>query len=156
MLNSIPDSALVGAGYAQIFAVLGYCAAGYVDALSLEHTGNQIIGQGLARIFFIDQLLDLAFEQHERGAASLRAMDAFREKEAQLKDALRSVHIFAGDGAADGGRMDANLFRNILDHHRFERVHATLEEFALAAHDRFAGSEDGVLALLYVAHQLQR
>jgi hypothetical protein len=39
MLNSIPDPALVGAGYAQIFAVFGYRAAGYVDALSLQHTG---------------------------------------------------------------------------------------------------------------------
>src|ERR1700733_8297870 len=155
MLNLIANSALVGAGYAQIFAVLGHRAAGDVNALSLQHTGNQIIGEGLARIFFINQFLDLAFKQHQRSAASLRPMNAFGEKETQLKNALRSVHILARNRAADSRRMDADFFRHFLDHHRFQGVHAALQELALAAHDGFAGSQDSVLALLDVAHQLQ-
>ena len=146
----------MGAGNAQIFAVFGHCAAGYVNALCLEHAGDQIIGQRLARIFFIDQFLDLALEQHQGRAAPLRPMDAFGEKETKLKDSLRGVYILAGDSAADGRRMHPDLFRNVLDHHRLESVDATLEKLALAADNRLAGSEDRVLALLDVAHQLQR
>src|SRR5260221_52197 len=41
-----------------------------------------------------------------------------------------------------------------LDHHGLQRVLAVIEEFALARDDRLADTQDGVLALLDVLHQL--
>jgi hypothetical protein len=52
--------------------------------------------------------------------------------------------------------MHADLFGDLLDHHRLQVLDAALEKFALAAHDRLAGAQDGVLALLDVADQLER
>src|ERR1700753_210758 len=77
MLDSIAHPALMGTGNAKIFAVLCHCPAGHVNALGFEHAGNEIVGQRLARIFFVYQLFNFAFQQHQGSAASLRPMHAF-------------------------------------------------------------------------------
>ena len=64
------------------------------------------------------------------------------------------MYVLAGDGAADGGGVDADFFGHVLDHHRLERIEAVGEKFGLAAHDGLADLEDGLFALLDVLHQL--
>src|ERR1700760_742257 len=77
MTDLIAHPALVSAGNAQIFTVFGNRAASYINALSLQHAGNQIIGQRFTRIFFVDQLFHLALEQHQWSTAALRPVNAF-------------------------------------------------------------------------------
>ena len=66
------------------------------------------------------------------------------------------MRVLAGYGAADSGRMHANIFGDFLDHHRLQLVNAALQEIELAPHDRLADFEDGLLALLDVLHELDR
>jgi len=64
------------------------------------------------------------------------------------------VRVLAGNSAANCGGMDADFFRDFLDHHGLERVGAEIEIFALTRDDGLANAKNGVLALLDVLHQL--
>ena len=109
---------------------------------------------GCFGIFIFDQLFYLALEDQQRSVCAFGAVGALGEEEAELDDALRGVGVFVGDGAADGGGVDADLFRHFLDHHGAEGFDALVEEVLLAADNHFTGPEDGAFALGDVAHEL--
>ena len=81
-------------------------------------------------------------------------LHALAEEVAQLEDALRSVGVFVGHRTAHGGRMHADFFGHLLDHHGLQLVDAAFEEILLAGHDGIADLYDGLLALLDVLDQL--
>ena len=62
--------------------------------------------------------------------------------------------VFARDGAAHGGGVDADFLGHILDHHGAQTVQSQVQELVLAALDDLANAQDGLLALLDVLHQL--
>ena len=110
---------------------------------------------GRAGIFFLDELLDPALEDQQRSVAALQGRCTLSLEEiAQLEHALRSVRIFTGNRAADGGRMHADFFGDLLDHHRLQLVDALFEEILLPGDDGVADLGDGLLALLDVLDQL--
>src|SRR5215471_11089355 len=55
-------SSLVSARNAHVFAVLGYRAAGHLNALRLQDAGDLLVGQRTSWIFFFDELFDTALE----------------------------------------------------------------------------------------------
>src|SRR5258708_18999867 len=93
-------SALMGAGNAHVFPVLGYGAASDLNSLRLQDAGELLVGKRTARIFFIDQLLDAALQNQQRRIAALRPLHALAEEITQFEYALRLVGIFSGQGAA--------------------------------------------------------
>src|ERR1700679_339595 len=50
--------------------------------------------------------------------------------------------------------MDANLLGDLLDNHGMQAFDSSFEEFALASNDNFAGANNRILALLYIAEEL--
>jgi hypothetical protein len=57
--------ALMSAGDAHVLAVLRYGAASDLNALRLQDAGELLVGQRTAGIFFVDELLDPAFEDEQ-------------------------------------------------------------------------------------------
>src|SRR6266446_10376575 len=152
--GSILFPALVSAGDTHVLAVLRYGAAGDVNARIIEFLGDLFVGQWLRRIFFFNHLLDEPLESEQRHAAALGPVDRFTEEGTQLQHALRRMRVLAGHGAAYGRGVHADLFGHFLDHHGLEGILAVIEEFALARDDGLADTQNGVLALLDVFHQL--
>ena len=68
---SITLAALVGAGDAEVLAVLGYGAPCDVDSLGLEDVGELIVSERFAGIFFFDQLLDAPHLEADDPAVAL-------------------------------------------------------------------------------------
>src|SRR6185369_11794257 len=69
-------SALVGARDAHIFPVLRDRAASNLDALRLKDAGDLLVGQRSGGVFFLNELLDPALQDEQRGAAAFRAIYA--------------------------------------------------------------------------------
>src|SRR5438309_9207893 len=65
------------------------------------------------------------------------------------------MRVFARNGAADGGGMDAHFLGHFLDHHRLEVVRSMLQELLLVLDNRLADPQNRVLSLLYALHKLQ-
>src|SRR3984957_11899573 len=129
------DSSLVRARNAHVFAVFGYGAAGHLDALRLQDAGDLLVGQRSAGILFFDELFDAALEDEQRSAAALRALHALAEEVSQLEYALWRMSVFVGHGTAYRGRMHADFFGHLLDHHGFQLIDASFEEVLLAGDD---------------------
>src|ERR1700686_2612630 len=146
--------ALVRAGDAHVFAVFGYGAAGHLNALRLQDAGDLLVGQRAAGIFFFDEFLDAAFEDEQRCAAALGPLDALAEEVSQLEYALRCMRVFVGHSTAYRGRMHADFFGHLLDHHGFQLIDASFEEILLAGNDAITNFGDGLLALLDVLDEL--
>src|SRR3974390_1125204 len=146
--------ALVGAGNAHVFPVLRNRAASDLNALRLKNVGDLLVGQRVGGVLLFDELLDAALEDEQRGAAAFGAVDALGEEVTQFENALRGVSVLVGYGAADGGRVHADLFRHFLDHHGLEVVDALVEEFTPASADGGAHAQNGLLALLDVLDEL--
>src|SRR5712672_617016 len=115
--RSVFHPALVSAGDAHILAILRHRAASDVNASVVEFLGYLVVGERLGAVFFFDHFLDQALEREQRHAAAFRTVYGFTEERAQFQHALRSVRILAGHGAADRGRMHADFFGDLLDHH---------------------------------------
>src|SRR5439155_15886644 len=107
---SLFHSSLVGAGDAHVFPIFCDGAAGNLNALRLQDACNLLVGQRAVWIFFLNKLFYPAFEDQQRGVATLRTIHALAEEVAQLENALRSVGGFVGDGTAHSGRMNADFF----------------------------------------------
>src|SRR5215469_10942625 len=148
------DSALVRAWDAHVFAVFGYRAAGHLDALRLQDAGDLLVGQRTGGIFFLDEFLDPAFQDQKRRAAALRSLHALAEEVSQLEYALWCVGIFVGHSTAYRGRMHADFFGHLLDHHGFELIDTSFEEILLAGDDGVADVGAGLLALLDILDEL--
>src|SRR6266853_2258844 len=152
--RSVFHPALVSAGYAHVFAIFCYGAASDVNAGVVEFLGYLVVGERLGAVFFFDHFLDQALEREQRHAAAFRTVHGFTEEGAQFQDALRGVCVLAGHGATDRGRMHADFFGDLLDHHRLQSVGAVVEKFTLARDYGLADPQNGVFALLDVFHQL--
>src|SRR6266404_9913755 len=146
--RSVFHPALVSAGYAHVFAIFRDGAASDVNAGVVEFLGDLVVGERLGAVFFFDHFLDQALEREQRHAAAFRTVYGFTEEGAQFQDALRGVCVLAGHGAADRGRMHADFFGDLLDHHGLQSVVTVVEKFALPRDDGLADAQDGVLALL--------
>src|SRR5579862_9282961 len=88
--------ALVRAGDAHIFTVLGDGAARDLNALRLQNARELLVGERPRWIFFLNQFFDAALQNEQAGVAALGTLHTFAEKIAQLKNALRRVRVFAG------------------------------------------------------------
>src|SRR6266850_5578325 len=152
--RSVLHPPLVSAGYAHILAIFRHRAASDVNAGVVEFLGYLVVGERLGAVFFFDHFLDQALEREQRHAAAFRTVHGFTEEGAQFQDALRGVRVLAGHGATDRGRMHADFFGDLLDHHRLQSVGAVVEKFTLARDYGLADAQDGVFALLDVFHQL--
>jgi len=65
------DPALVGAGDAQIFAILGDGAARDADAAVGQHLGDVIVGERVRAVFLIDHFLDQPLERRQGHSRAL-------------------------------------------------------------------------------------
>jgi len=77
----------------------------------------------------------MRFDDQQRRRGAHRPLHRLREEVAQLENPLWGVGVLVGHRAADGGWMNADLFGDLLDHHRFELVDAAVEKVRLAPHD---------------------
>ena len=152
--SGFASTALVGRGDVQIFAVLGDGATGDLNSLPLEQGSELVVGEGVARVFFFNQLADFALENYERGVGSFGSIGSLGEEESQFDYALRGVGIFVGDGAADRRWMNADLFRDLFNHHWAKCLDTDVEELLLSANDHFACAENRAFALCDITHEL--
>src|SRR5436305_6417638 len=152
--NLFFDPALVRAGDAHVFAVFGNCPPGHLDALRLQDPCDLLVGQGAAGIFFLDELFDAALQDQQRRSAAFRSLHALAEEVAQLENALRRVSILAGHRPAYRGRMHADFFGHLLDHHRLQVIDTSFQKILLAGNYRVAVLGDGPLPLLNILDEL--
>src|SRR5215472_2104666 len=98
----VPDTALMRAGDAHVFAILGDGASSNVDSVVVELLGDLLVGQRFGGVFLFNHLLNEALEGQQGHSATLGTIHGFAEEGAQLEDSLRRVRVFAGNGSADG------------------------------------------------------
>src|SRR5579885_322886 len=153
--DSVANTSLMRGRYLHVLAILRYRAPGYLDALRLKPLRDLLVGKRMAGIFFLDHFFHPSLEDQQRSSAAGGSLHGFREEIAQLEDALRSMRVFAGDSAAHGGWMNADLLGDLLDHHRLEPVDAVLQKLRLTAHNRMAHLQNGLLPLLDILHELE-
>ena len=110
--------------------------------------------KGRAGIFFLDEFFDAAFQDQQRRSAAFRSLHALAEEISQLEYALWCVGILIGHCPAYRGRMHADLFGHLLDHHRFQLIDTSFEKILLARHDRVANLGDRLLPLLDILDEL--
>src|SRR5580704_4768100 len=108
----------------------------------------------MGRILLFYHLLHPTLQDKQRSGRSARTLYGFREEIAQFEDALGSMSVLAGHGAADRGGMNADLLGYLLDHHWSEAVDAQFQKLSLAADDGLADLEDGVFPLFDVLDEL--
>ena len=60
------------------------------------------------------------------------------------------MNILAGDGAADRGRMNTNLFSNLFDHHGLELINSLVQKLPLTTDGGLTNFQDRLPALLDV------
>src|SRR5579864_1168190 len=147
-------SALVGTRDAHVLPVFRNRAASDLDTLRLKDAGDLLVGQRSGWIFFFDELLDAALQDQQRRVAAFGALHAFGEEVPQFEYALRSVGIFIRHRAADGGRMHADFFSHLLDHHGLQLIDALFQKILLARNDGITDLHDGLLALLDILDEL--
>src|SRR6266403_4750266 len=145
--RSVLHPSLMSAGDAHVFAIFRHRAASDVNASVVEFLGYLVVGERLGAVFFFDHFLDQALEGEQRHAAAFRTVHGFAEERAQFQDALRGVCVLAGNSAADRGRMYADFFGDLLDHHRLQSVRAVVEKFTLPRNYGLADAQDSVFAL---------
>src|SRR5579884_3661705 len=150
------ETTLVSTRNLQILPVLCDTAARHGDPFLFEHVRDLFIRQRISGVFHFDEFLDFAFDDQKRSSITHRTVHRFREEKSQFKYALRSMGKLVCNGTADGRRVDADFFRNVLDHHRLEIVDSLIEEIALPANDSLANLDDDVLPLLDILQKLNR
>src|ERR1700757_5352885 len=102
------DPALVSARDAHVFAVFGDRAAGHLDTLRLQDSGDLLVSQRAGRIFFLDELFDAALQDQERCAAAFRALHALAEEISQLEYPLWRMGVLIRHSTAYRRRMHAD------------------------------------------------
>src|SRR5450755_1678379 len=93
----------------HILAVLGDGTAGDFDTFSLQTFGDLLVGQWMHGILLLNHLFDPTLQNQKRRGATAGTLDGLGEKVSELEDALWGVRVFVRNGAADGGRMHADL-----------------------------------------------
>lgn len=66
------------------------------------------------------------------------------------------MHIFVGNGAADGAFVDFGLFGNVFELHRFEVINAVFKKVALGTDNFFADPKNGFGPLVKRLNQKRR
>src|SRR5581483_5652167 len=82
----------------------------------------------------------------------VRSLDAGIEKEFQLEDSLRTVHVLVRGHAADRRFVEADVFGDLLENQRPEILHALFKELLLELDDAADDLDDGFVALLNAAN----
>src|SRR5579863_699555 len=72
--SAVSAPALVSGWNIHVFAIFGDGAAGEVNALRLQHGGELIVGERMARVFVFNELAHLALEHQERSVGALGAV----------------------------------------------------------------------------------
>src|SRR5687767_2630935 len=85
----------------------------------------------LARIFRADNAANFFFDALACHVFAITAFEAALEKELELKEPLRRVHILIRRRAADGGLMHVNVFGNVAQHHRLELADPMVKKLLL-------------------------
>ena len=76
MSSGLAAAALVGGRDVQVFAVFGDGAAGDLNSLPLQEGGQLIVGEGMPRVFFVDELANFTLEDDQRGVGAFRSAGA--------------------------------------------------------------------------------
>ena len=103
----------------SIFTI-SWSDSGLVGVFLLENFGNHVLHAGVGH------------------AVAAGGLDAGGEEIFHLENALRRLHVFAGNGAAHGRFMHAHDFGHLHHRQRFEEGHAFFHELALTFHDFLA------------------
>src|SRR5213080_4458745 len=91
------NPSLVRAGNAHILAIFGDGAASDLDFLRLQNLRVLLICLRPRWIFFLNELLDAAFQNQQRSVAALRPIHALTEEVTQFENALRRVCVLVGN-----------------------------------------------------------
>lgn len=134
-------------------AVFGDGAAGDANAAGFEHGFQLVVGEGLGGVFAADQFTDDLFDAGAGHGAAVGGGDTAGEEGAQFDDALRAVEVLAGDGAADGGFVDAGGIGDLGHGHGPEVGAAEVEEVVLPADHFFGDADDSLFALVEAADE---
>src|SRR4029079_16606941 len=85
---------------------------------TLQDADDLRVAQRLSRIFALDDLADALLDRDRRDAFAVRTADAAVEEVLHLEHALRRVHVFVRDDAADGGFVHADVVGDVAQHAR--------------------------------------
>lgn len=132
----------------EFVAVLGNGAAGDGDALFLEDGDDFLIGKRFGRVFAFDELRNLFFDAGVAHRAATGGLEAGCEEILHLEQALWRLHVFVGDGAADGRLVDADDVGHLRHRQRFQVGDAFVEELDLTFDNDLGDVVNGLLALV--------
>lgn len=132
----------------EFFAVFGDGAAGYFEAFFGEGGNDGLVGEGGVSIFGFNDVLNGILDDLVGDALSVGGFVAGGEEVFHLEGAARGLHVFAIDGAADRGFVDANDVGDLGHGEGAELGDAVVEEVALGMDDFGSDVEDGLLALV--------
>src|SRR5450631_4734315 len=99
-LRLFADASLVRRWNAHVLAVFRDGAASHLYAFGLQALRDVFVGEWMGCILLFDHLFDAPLQNQQRSPAARRSLHCFREKVAQLEDALRRMRVLARNRAA--------------------------------------------------------
>jgi hypothetical protein len=132
----------------QFGAVFGDGAASDLDAAGDELLDQFLVGEGFGTVLIGDELVEDGLHRGVGHGIAGGGLEAGGEEVFHVEHPLWGEHVLAGDGAADGGFVDADDFGDLDHGHGAEMGDAMFHEVALALHDFLGDAGDGVLALV--------
>lgn len=132
----------------ELGAVLGDGTPGDLDPPGLELVHEFLVGEGFGLVLVGDEFAEDGLDRGVGHGFPGGCLEARGEEVLHLEDALWGEHVLAGDGAADGGLVDADHLGDLNHGHGLEEGDAVFHEVALAFDDLLGDAGDGVLTLV--------
>jgi hypothetical protein len=141
-------TAEVGGEDVEFGAVFGDGAAREGNAAFAQDFDDFLVGERFVGVFAGDEVLDGVFDAGVGHDFACRCLVAGGEEEFKVEEAVGGLDVFVGDGAADGGFVDADDFGDLIHGEGLEVGDAVVKEVALALYNFGGDVVDGLLALV--------
>ena len=130
----------------QLLAVFCDGPAGDLDALFIEGLHEELVGKRLGGVFRGDDLLDGLTDAGIGNLGAVAGLVASGEEGAHFHESVGRENVFPGDGARNGGRVEAKLVGDVVHRKRAQVAVAADEEGWLVLDELVGDGEDGFLA----------
>jgi hypothetical protein len=94
-----------------------------------------LIAERFARVLGGDDAANLFLYAFARHVLAVVPFEPALEKELELEQPLRRMHVLIGRGPAHRGFVHVNVFGHVAQHHRLQLAHAMIEKVMLKLED---------------------
>lgn len=120
----------------KLIPVLGHCPPRDIDILFLEQFHHVLVAIWGFRIFMLHDFFDKFLDAVGGYPLPTAAGNAGRKEVFDFKNASRALEIFPAYRSGNGGFMNTNLLRDILQRKGFQVFTAFVKELLLVFNDR--------------------